>query len=76
MRIGNEIQIPIDAGPSGKPLSGGYMDFAGAKGSNIVFTDSMVPEVKMFLLFLQPHLYGMLLDFLLQHLMTVEEREQ
>ncbi|ACO03091.1 MULTISPECIES: hypothetical protein [Persephonella] len=46
LRIGNEIQIPIDAGPSGKPLSGGYMDFAGAKGSNIVFTDSMVPEVK------------------------------
>ncbi|WP_457641276.1 hypothetical protein [Persephonella sp.] len=46
LRIGNEIQISVDSGPSGKSMAGGYMEFAGAKGGNIVFTDSMVPEVK------------------------------
>ena len=46
LHIGKEVQVPIDAGPSGKPLAGGYMDYAGADGSNVVFTDSMVPAVK------------------------------
>ena len=46
LRIGRQIQIPVDAGPSGKPLSGGFMEFAGSKGGNIVFTDSMIPQVK------------------------------
>ncbi|NPA17320.1 MAG: hypothetical protein GXO05_06210 [Aquificae bacterium] len=46
LRIGREIQIPVDAGPSGKPLSGGFMEFAGRKGGNIVFTDSQIPQVK------------------------------
>lgn len=43
--LGKEIQINIDSGPSGKVLSGGYMDYANEKGGNIVFTDSMLPEL-------------------------------
>jgi len=46
LRIGRQIQIPVDAGPSGKPLSGGFMEFAGSKGGNIVFTDSQIKAVK------------------------------
>ncbi len=46
LHVGKEIDVPVDAGPSGKPLAGGYMDYAGKKGGNIVFTDSMVPQVK------------------------------
>jgi mono/diheme cytochrome c family protein len=44
--IGKEIPINIDSGVSDKPLSGGDMDYAGGKGGNIVFTDSMIPEIK------------------------------
>jgi mono/diheme cytochrome c family protein len=46
LHLGKEIPINVDAGPSGKPLSGGYMEYAGKKGGNIVFTDSMMPEMK------------------------------
>ena len=46
LHVGQEIPIPIDAGPSGKPLAGGYLDYAGPGGGNIVFTDSLIPEVK------------------------------
>jgi mono/diheme cytochrome c family protein len=46
LHIGKEIAVPIDAGPSGKPLVGGYLDYAGENGGNIVFTDSLIPEVK------------------------------
>ena len=46
LRIGMQIPVNIDAGPSGKPLSGGYMDYAGKNGTNVVMTDTLVPPVK------------------------------
>jgi hypothetical protein len=46
LHVGQEIPVNIDAGPSGKPLAGGYLDYAGKNGGNIVFTDSMIPQVK------------------------------
>src|SRR5512135_407930 len=46
LRVGLDIPVPVDAGPSGKPLSGGYLDYSGPKGGNIVFTDSLMPDVK------------------------------
>ncbi len=46
LHIGKEIPVNIDSGPSGKPLAGGYMDYANEKGGNIVFTDSMIPELR------------------------------
>ena len=45
LHIGREIPVNIDAGPSGKSIAGGYMNFAGEKGGNIVFTDSLIPGV-------------------------------
>lgn len=44
-RIGREIPVNIDAGPSGKIVAGGTMDYAGGKGGNVVFTDSLLPGV-------------------------------
>ncbi|MBD3791087.1 MAG: hypothetical protein IE918_02890 [Campylobacterales bacterium] len=46
LHIGQEIKVKIDAGPSGKPVSGGYMDYVGKHGGNIVMTDTLVPPVK------------------------------
>ncbi len=46
LRIGRQIKVRFDSGPSGKPIAGGYMDYAGKKGGNIVFTDTLVPAVK------------------------------
>ena len=46
LRVGRQIPVNIDAGPSGKPISGGYMDYAGQNGSNVVMTDTLVPAVK------------------------------
>lgn len=46
LRVGREIQVPIDAGPTGKSIAGGTLAYAGATGGNKVFTDSMIPEVK------------------------------
>ncbi len=46
LHIGKEIPVNIDSGPSGKSLSGGYMDYAKETGGNIVFTDSMFSEIK------------------------------
>lgn len=46
LRIGRQIPVKIDAGPSGKPMSGGYLDYADKDGSNVVFTDTLVPAVK------------------------------
>ena len=46
LHIGKEIPVNIDSGPSGKNLAGGYMEYAGANGGNIVFTDSMLPEIR------------------------------
>jgi mono/diheme cytochrome c family protein len=44
--VGKDLPVNIDSGPSGKPLSGGYLDYAPAKGGNIVFTDSLLPALK------------------------------
>jgi mono/diheme cytochrome c family protein len=46
LHVGKEIPVKIDAGPSGKPLAGGYLDYAKETGGNIVFTDSLIPQVK------------------------------
>ncbi len=46
LRIGRQIKVRYDSGPSGKPVAGGYMEYADRDGSNVVFTDTMVPAVK------------------------------
>lgn len=46
LRIGHDIKVPIDSGPSGKHISGGYLEYADKHGGNIVFTDTLVPAVK------------------------------
>jgi mono/diheme cytochrome c family protein len=46
LHVGKEIPVNIDSGPSGKPLAGGYLDYAKGKGGNIVFTDSLMPQLK------------------------------
>jgi hypothetical protein len=46
LHVGKEIQVHIDSGPSGKPLAGGYLTYAGSKGGNKVFTDTLIPAVK------------------------------
>jgi mono/diheme cytochrome c family protein len=46
LHVGKDIPINIDSGPSGKPLSGGRLDYAKEEGGDIVFTDTMMPKVK------------------------------
>jgi hypothetical protein len=46
LHIGAQIQVPVDAGPSGKSLAGGTLSYAGEGGGNVVFTDSLIPEVR------------------------------
>jgi len=46
LRIGRQVPVKIDAGPSGMPVSGGYLEYAGKHGGNIVMTDTLVPAVK------------------------------
>lgn len=46
LHVGKEIQIPVDSGPTGKSLSGGYLSYSGSRGGNKVFIDSLIPEVK------------------------------
>ena len=46
LRVGRDIQVNIDSGPTGKGLAGGFLAYSGSRGGNKVFTDSMVPEVK------------------------------
>ncbi len=46
LRIGRQVPVNIDSGPSGKPISGGYLDYVGKNGGNIVMTDTLVPPVK------------------------------
>ena len=46
LRIGRQIPAKIDCGPSGMPISGGYLAYAGKNGGNIVFSDTLVPVVK------------------------------
>lgn len=43
--VGKNLQIPTDSGPTGQHLSGGYLDYWGSKGGDIVFTDSLIPAV-------------------------------
>jgi len=45
LRVGLDLPVPIDSGPSGKPLSGGLLDYSGPRGNNVVFTDTLIPEV-------------------------------
>ena len=44
--IGKDIKVPIDSGPSGKHLSGGYLEYAGKDGGNVVMTNTLVPGVE------------------------------
>ena len=44
--VGKQIQVSVDSGPTGKSLAGGDLAYAGSSGSNKVFTDSLIPEVK------------------------------
>ncbi len=46
LRIGRQIRVKFDSGPSGKPMAGGYLEYAGKDGGNIVMTDTLVPAVK------------------------------
>ncbi len=46
LSVGKQIQVPVDAGPTGKGLAGGMLAYAGSTGGNKVFTDSQIPEVK------------------------------
>ncbi len=46
LRVGQQIQVPVDSGPTGKNLAGGNLVYAGSTGGNKVFTDSLLPEVK------------------------------
>jgi mono/diheme cytochrome c family protein len=46
LHVGKEIQVRIDSGPTGKSLAGGALSYSGTGGSNKVFTDSLIPEVK------------------------------
>ncbi|HEX9113793.1 MAG TPA: hypothetical protein VF888_05535, partial [Nitrospirota bacterium] len=46
LRVGREIQVPIDAGPTGKSVAGGSLSYSGGTGGNKVLTDSLLPEVK------------------------------
>jgi mono/diheme cytochrome c family protein len=45
LHVGRQIQVKIDHGPSGAPMTG-YMTYAGKEGGNIVMTDTLVPAVK------------------------------
>ncbi len=46
LHVGKEINVAIDAGPSGKHMAGGEMDYADESGSNVVFVDTLVDPVK------------------------------
>ncbi len=46
LHVGRQIQVPVDAGPTGKSLAGGTLAYAGSAGGNKVLTDSLIPEVK------------------------------
>ena len=43
--VGKDIKVPIDSGPTGKHIAGGYLEYSGKDGSNVVFTDTLVPQV-------------------------------
>lgn len=41
LNVGVDLQIPVDSGPTGQPVSGSYLKYSGEKGT-IVFTKSPV----------------------------------
>ncbi len=41
--VGKDIKVPIDSGPTGKHMSGGYLEYAGKDGGNVVMTNTLVP---------------------------------
>ncbi len=45
LRVGRQIPVKVDHGPSGAPMAG-YMSYSGEKGGNVVMTDTLVPPVK------------------------------
>ena len=45
LRVGHQIPVKVDHGPSGAPMTG-YMSYAGKDGGNVVMTDTLVPPVK------------------------------
>jgi len=45
LRVGRQIPVKVDHGPSGAPMTG-YMTYAGKDGGNVVMTDTLVPPVK------------------------------
>jgi|GEM_PF-294981 len=44
-RIGRQLQVKVDHGPLGAPMTG-YMSHAGKDGGNVVFSDTLIPAVK------------------------------
>ncbi len=44
--VGKDIKVPIDSGPTGKHMSGGYLEYAGKDGGNVVMTNTLVPGVE------------------------------
>ena len=46
LRLGHQIKVKTDCGPSGQSVAGGYLTYAGEHGGNKVFTDTLVPPVK------------------------------
>jgi hypothetical protein len=44
--VGKNIQVPLNSGPTGQNIAGGYMTYSGSKGGDIVFTDSLIPAVQ------------------------------
>lgn len=43
--VGKDLPIKVDSGPTGQHISGGYLEYSGKDGSNVVFTDTLVPAV-------------------------------
>jgi mono/diheme cytochrome c family protein len=46
LHVGLQIPVAIDHGPSGKALAGGYLDYAGPRGGDVVLTDTLIPAVQ------------------------------
>ncbi len=44
--VGKDIKVPIDSGPTGKHMAGGYLEYAGKDGGNVVMTNTLVPGVE------------------------------
>ena len=44
--VGKDIKVPIDSGPTGQHMAGGYLEYAGKDGGNVVMTNTLVPGVE------------------------------